>query len=534
MLENTSNTFDDLSQRIANDFIQSIVFLDDAAYSLPNSNPKNEFDTLKVSQVFAKEKKICSVYCPQSSQDIDDFCYIAEKADIVILDWYIKLTTTKLEPDEADAESEDIRGKYTKKIIEELAKNNDSLKLIIVYTGETDLVGITKEINKIIPSSAINEEKCSLYLNNIKVIIRAKSNLNPDDVDEKFKHNQQLKDKVIPYDQLPKYVLDEFTEMTLGILPNIALQSLTAIRKNTSKILNLFSKELDAAYLGHKTLLPVQTDAEPFLLELFVDTIFDLLSYQNISDDAHQNLIPAWIEYYIKDNKNINNICDISITKELLDSILKIENSDVDNRLSEVLKINSSKKARNRADTELFSKLFLNENELNIAERIELQFAKLAQNKSLLLPREILPHLTSGTIIKMSNNPNSYFICIQQACDSTRITSDENRRFLFLPLERCRDEQNVKVDFITAENLKLKLKKKTYDIKTIRFNPNNGQGTISSINEDDNFIFTDIYGEKYQWIVDIKRLQVQKIAVDYAASLARVGINQSEFLRRRS
>ena len=57
-----SDTFFDKSKAIANDFIQSVVFLDDKAYKgKDNENPNHDFDALKITQAFAKENKICAV-----------------------------------------------------------------------------------------------------------------------------------------------------------------------------------------------------------------------------------------------------------------------------------------------------------------------------------------------------------------------------------------------------------------------------------------------------------------------------------------
>ena len=69
-----SNTFFEKSKEIANDFIQSIVFLDDKAYKTPDQlNTAHDFDALGISKVFAKENKICAVYRPESDEDIINF-----------------------------------------------------------------------------------------------------------------------------------------------------------------------------------------------------------------------------------------------------------------------------------------------------------------------------------------------------------------------------------------------------------------------------------------------------------------------------
>lgn len=63
-----SDTFLEKSMQISDDFIQSIVFLDDKAYEATDTAKTNhDFDALKISQIFADENKICAVYKPIST-----------------------------------------------------------------------------------------------------------------------------------------------------------------------------------------------------------------------------------------------------------------------------------------------------------------------------------------------------------------------------------------------------------------------------------------------------------------------------------
>ena len=55
------NDFIKVSEEIANDFLQSIVFIDDKAYVDEKKN-NLEFDAFQISQAFAKSKKgMCSL-----------------------------------------------------------------------------------------------------------------------------------------------------------------------------------------------------------------------------------------------------------------------------------------------------------------------------------------------------------------------------------------------------------------------------------------------------------------------------------------
>ena len=145
--------FFERSKAIANDYIQSIVFLDDKAYQEESSEEfkQHDFKASEVTKIFAQKSKICAVYKPYQASDLDDFKIIANKADIVILDWQINLNAqVEIENSEED-EDDEPRGVYTVPIIKNLLfdgdKLKDSLKLIVVYTGDyTILEVITQKI----------------------------------------------------------------------------------------------------------------------------------------------------------------------------------------------------------------------------------------------------------------------------------------------------------------------------------------------------------------------------------------------------
>lgn len=94
--KNMADRFIEQSKEIANNFIQNIVFIDDKAYKTDITN--NAFSALDVSNVFAQSGKICAIYAPKSISDVNSYNTILNKADVIILDWYldIKKRRTKL------------------------------------------------------------------------------------------------------------------------------------------------------------------------------------------------------------------------------------------------------------------------------------------------------------------------------------------------------------------------------------------------------------------------------------------------------
>ena len=530
-----SNPFFEKSREIANDFLQSIVFIDDKAYSkITEDDPNHDFDAQKVSMAFAKEKKVCGVYQPKTKEDIENFISIVKKADVIILDWKIILSENEIDDLDAD-DDDDPRGIHTlnilKNITQDITINKESLKLIVIYTGETDLNEITNqildELQVINPN--LEKESCVVFSNNIKILIRAKSSVEDDEVDNKFNHLVGLNDKIVKYKDLPNFVLDEFTLMTSGLLSNFALLSLTILRENSSKILGLFSKEMDSAYLGHKAIIPKQEDAEDLLIELFGDSVKDLLYYSQVNENLRNDFIESWIDdKIIEENFEFSNH-KFKRAHSTLKSILKSDDVVIKNRFNSIL--SDIKPELKNHLLQNPTKIFTNNTDIKQVTDYDKNFSKLTHHKSLFIPKNSKPKLTLGTLIK-SSKYDIYYICIQQKCDSVRIPKDSERKFLFIPLSVSDD----KFDILTPEGIKLKKCKDSFSIRTIKFVCPDESGVIVAVKNDKKYIFKQKYtnpeDEQFEWILDLKDLHSQRIIIDYTSQLSRVGLDESEWHRR--
>lgn len=539
-----NTAFFEKSKQIANEYLQNIVFLDDKAFENnvvieQGQDNQHAFDSSAISKVFAKEKKVCAVYKPLIESDIEDFKEISKKADVVILDWLISLQNDVEENDLAvDADEDDPRGQYTKQIIKELIESsgNDSLKLIIIYTGEDILEEITQNIFKDIfhwnQNFQLKEMDCEVYSKNIRILVRGKSGGNNE---IRFKQRPHLLSKILAYGDLPSFVLTEFATMTSGLLSNVALLSLSTIRNNSHKMLNLFSKDLDAAYMAHKAVLPNQNDSEDLLLKLFGDTVTDLLHYSSIPQRLRNELIDIWIDSNIIDEQFSISNKKFQRTRDFLKQLVHSNNEDLEKRFDEVFNGTDLSKAEKKQYRESKStELFLNLAHQDKKEIVNSEFAKLTHHKSLFLPQNTVPKLTLGTIIRSLANGNNYYVCIQQRCDSVRLKKNEERKFLFLPLSKVVDG---KFHIITPEGDKLKLDKKSYLIKTIKFKCNCDEGEVKgALSEDRKYNFKEIYegGETFEWVLDLKDLHSQRIVTNYVTELSRIGLDESEWLRMAS
>lgn len=519
-------TFIDLSREIADKFIRDIVFIDEQAYPEKSNNTvesnvhNNEFDTKAVSDAFLKKGKICAIYAPQTEKDVDESVVSLLKADVVVLDWDLKLKGTSNYDPMADDESEK-RGQYTKPLIKRLVDDSgkEKVKLIIIYTGETDVEKIAEDIHEYIQNKEYVLDNSALCVQNtnLKIIVRAK---------EGTKVVERHKDKIIRYNKLPELITEEFTTITNGILPNYALSAITAIRNNTSNILGVFSKDIDPAFLGQYVSIPDCNDAISMLPKIFGTAVTNLIETIGVDFDSW---IEAWIDEKIKEGDTIINGKNININANKLKCLLK-SYADFEEKFNTSFDIQEKKEKVNRYTADLYKietiKLFCSEN----ADASNYKWAKLVQHSNLFSsPKN--HRLTTGTIIKYKAEDEdkwNFLICIQQNCDSVRIPADEGRTFLFLPLV-----QGIKGEaIVVGEQEHLIVDNKTYSIELHRFLPNENEANITTKFKDKNeYVFEDTDGKQFVWVAELKEMFAQHIVSAYASQLSRVGVDNSEWIR---
>lgn len=540
-----SNAFFDTSKTIANDFLQSVVFIDDRAFFNEIVTNEHEFNAVQISRAFANSLKVCAVYRPETLEDIDNLSLLAKKADVTVLDWRIDLVNedTEDENGEEDAEEIDPRGPHTLKIIREILSDpltgKGSLKLILIYTGETDLPGITDAIHENLQNQNIEHVQkgdCTVFTENIRILVLAKQA-----GEGQFKHNPELKNKIVSYEDLPDFILTQFTDMTSGLLTNFILQSLTAIRDNTFRLIKLYEKELDASFLAHRLLLPNPEDAKEQLIEMLTHSIEALLHYNKTGEAASFDRINEWITTRSFTNQIIS-ISNKNLTVDTAFVRAWAENGFVeacksrweDQGYGELTEKQVEK--FEKKEKELHKEGSTHLREAHEAEDIDSKFSILTHHKSNLKQPSSAPRLTLGTLIKqvllddVEGQVERYYLCIQARCDSVRV--DALRKFLFLPLEKVGG--NSKFHFVVEENefTKLRIIKEAFELRTIKFNPNAEHQVVLASEADGKYCFESNHGERYQWLADLKEAHAQREVNNFAAKISRVGLDESEWLRR--
>lgn len=524
----------DKSKKIADGFIQNILFIDDEIY--PDQKGNHNLDGKELVKSFSRARKLCALNNPQKEKDFEDAIHIAQMSDITILDWKLNLEDEGEDEDEVVVEQIDPRGGYTLKLIKDVLQiGQEEFKLILIYTGETDLYNILETLGKELKLLGVekleSENGNVLGKSNIRIIVTAKPSLKG-----QFNHNPELNNWVLDYENVPEFILVEFTKMTEGILSAFILSSLSLIRKNIFKLIHLYNKELDQPYFFHKLLLPNPDDSLEQLIEVITHSFQSILCYHNDNDGIiPEDLIIDWL---IEKNFSFKErICkkDIEIDTNFLVDWIKV---GYDEKFSKYwAEKNFPMDSLKDLDKGLNALSKKGSGILNDSNGVkDIDFSILTHHKSNLKQPSQRPRLTLGSIIYKieESGEKNYFMCLQAKCDSVRVK--KGQRFIFLELEK--KDGDSKFNFISKDTdnqpLKFRYKNKSYDIKTFKFDPTERKDIVLAQldNESSMYYFQTTWGEKLFWLFDLKDLHAHRIANIFASQLARVGLDESEWLRR--
>ena len=525
--------FEQQSVAVASRFLQSAVILDDQAY--PEGRPKdvisevpsptpytagesaedelpssavesathgnNPIPTKTIVHAFAKQGIVCAVLDPEEDPEL---C-LTLHADITILDWYIR----------------DQTGERARSLLRQLIKHErgcfpHQVRLVLIYTTEQNLLDIREKLSELlqgIDNDATPQEfgETGLSWEGWHFIVLAK----PGTAVAK-----NLSDCEVDYKDLPDRVVVEFAQAVGGLLPNVAIEGLAAVRRNTHRLLQRFSSDLDPAYLTHRALLPQPSDSEEHLLALLGSELTAILEDEAVASVSSANAIENWVSQKvqnfpiaiehedhrleIQDSSEMSSLLIVGAVRHL---VIAEESPDMSEGLGAKLRSKLTKLLGGHAKTN------------------DCLFAELATFRPHY--GTIAPQLTLGSIL-WDENSDTYWLCIQPKCDSVRI--EEKRAFPFLPLTSGRQYFDICKVRDDGQRLKLFRERKSYEIRTYTFRPDK-TGVISAALKGKKYVFTTTSRKKLEWIGQLRDSVAQDVAHKVGTRLSRVGVNPSEWQR---
>lgn len=434
----------------------------------------------------------------------------AVRADIVVLDWKIHESAG------------DVALSVIKRILE-ADQNNHRLRLIAIYTGETDLGDISERIQLAIQDFYQDEEvdianPSCITKGPLRVLILAKEGTLGG-------HGPGLNYDEVTEGALAGRLVDEFVSMTSGLLRNVALAGIATIRKKAHRVLARFNEDLDPAYLGHRLLLPHPPDAEDHLVAALGSELLSVLEEERPGEHADIEAIERWLNR--ADGPDISKPLTLSTPANVVNDCLDLLLRGIDATHTQYI---TSKKKLEAHGTELFT------DSPTTAKRSNENFAALLNLKTRYPGQR--PRLTIGAVLYTEEQDRcQYLLCLQPKCDSIRLKSASG--FPFIPLATAQEENRKRsfplvVEIRTGEWETLGVVPKPSELIMRSFHAgSNPPGEVIAIKDKPGeFYFEDVDKKRYHWVAEMKEEHAFRVAAAVASALARPGPNDAEWLRR--
>lgn len=497
-------------------------------------------DTEVIVETFADLGMACAVLAPRPDSQDDDtrrLTRLAHRADILILDWIIRPSAAV-----ENVHSGPAKGRTSLELLRAVlradAEEGARLRLVCIYTGSRELAWILNQIadefSEEFPGAKKQLDRNFIDLGNARIVLLAKVGV------------QEVSGlPTVPARELPDRVVGEFADfVTGGILPQLALSSLSALRDQAHRLLRRFNANLDPALISHRSITsPVET--EQFILSLVGDELASLVASANVTDALADDEVLAAVNsrFVSRDHAYAWNAFNAGAAEKrfVKDDAIKALTLGVEGE--KIRQGSGAKIAKNASRTPLLLD-GLPDHVRKRARKIDLEFSALSSlSRDRAFDGEKLPppELQLGSLILQSprhageQGPEGrIWLCLQPLCDSARLTKPT--RFPFLPVIEC-DEKSVGFDLVafSGEHRALKLDGLKFNrIEFFSFAPDLERSAVVASWRNDGWHFRDESAVDFAWLGNVRLDKSHKLINAVVGDAGRIGINEYEYLRRLS
>jgi len=545
--------YQDLCIRAAQEFIHTIVVVDDrATYGEqekvtgliePNSGSafSESFDdstdfelggaSLDVSVLTDASADIgltCAVLRPSQDEQDDGtlnrrLVKAARRADVLVLDWQLN-----------DA----VDGQAALNLLSEVAAEDQlgqgRLRLVCFYTSHPDLESVFQSIEghlgtAVLSSSGPNDSSRWLDCGCMRVVVLAKAGgLTIDSVHS----NLQVEEN-----DLPQKLVEEFAVLTAGLVSNVAVASLAAVRADAHRLLTRFGVNLDTPFLSHR-FYEGGPESEELLVRLVSDEIKTLLDSADVRRWLEPKAIALWAEQHIADQVELTVKKKTALISK--DELVQAISGDrhrgqfeVTNQAMAGHKFNLGREYKETITSILSPDVS--------AESLDYDFARLtclARNDPSPFPGDRTPILTEGTVVRgRYGQEKIYLLCSMPLCDTVRVGSE--RPFPFVPLKSVGPADRYDLVALSPEGQRLYLAFSTgkhYDTVRHTF-AGDESGVVRSRKKSGQlaqFVFYDSSKKPWVWVAELRFQHAHRKLNDLGAAASRVGLDEASILRAAS
>lgn len=547
---NKISTMNDFSRNAVEEFVQTVVLVDDEIYTPKGAviegkftGPKRKKPSTKSAEIkanqtsaaeisneekfpfsfhdiqakFAKKSIVCSPHQPRNTDSLgkDSIAYnLCSAADIVIVDWAL-----------GDA-GEKATSLIENLVRQSLKKDPHQLRLVLIYTSEPNLFDIADKVSKKLAEEIpdkiedrVADKGLAFHTPNARVVVLGKPGHRRNE-EEGFEVSESgLADRAIT----------EFCKLTDGMLQGGILKGLAAIRKQSRRILTKFHSGLDAAFLTHRALRLSHEDAFEHIAPLLVAEIEAVLEDSLPRPLISDIIISSWCDKRWVPAPHASQFLPHEVDVHKFATDLCTKGMNIANYYSSGKKTNLEKTIKSlKKDTPKWPSI--NEDSFKALSTYlsKDSLGSDLRELSILMSQRTYygdhRHLTLGTIIRESGGEKRYMLCLQPTCDSIQLTNQTT--FVFCSMEETDKGKATHVIGDGSDFADLIYKPKIEKCVTLAFKPSRERIAATELE------FIDAKGQKtYQWIAQLKPKHAQGAVEQFARELSRVGLTESEWLR---
>lgn len=466
------------------------------------------FDVATITRMFAEHDLLATVAPLQAGErdrNVDIVVRLARRSDVLVLDW-------RVEAEAPGAFAVDV----LRRLREEDRERGGRLRLVVIYTGERDLPAIKKGLCDGLGILRGNPNALSATDGHARYVLLGKpSARSTDDVD---------------YGALPDRIVAEFTELTAGLLSNVALRGFAELRDRTHAVLAQTDRVLDAPYLAHRVHSAPVGAAEDLAVELLVDECASILRNANLQEEVSHDAVCERVEASVDRSFAIDcpsatppkvEFSETQVRQLLQTGVMTFQHPDHP-PASDTEPPSWHQEFHAKATGAFGARMKVNAPALN--ER----FSVFSTQVNVYVQD---PSLTLGVLLRPQGQ-SGFLLCLQPRCDAARISPD-GRDFVFVSAESAGTlgfDLIVRVDARTFEKGLVRPGPKS--LRLIRFAGGEPHGPVRAVVESGRRLFRDTGGNAYEFLGQLKDGHAQRYANELAAQIARVGVDTFEWLRR--
>lgn len=482
-----------------------------------------------------KQGLVCSVVRPSPQEStLDAVVQAARQVDIVCLDWKVH------DDDGSTAIS------LIKKIVEEDQSGEGRLRLIVIYTAERRPSQILDRIKRDLSAAFSAGERRKMKLQKVnnraivssvglKIVYLLKGN----GARKTGRYNRES----FSEDKLPEKALQEFAGLCEGLLANVALSTVAAVRDAAHQIVRSFDSEMDEPYFHHRATIRHPDEAEDYAVNTVLNSLRTAVRLKEVGrafagpeavDRRIRELANNSAEFtmsYMDGKSNSEKSVNFSV-----DDVVRLILEGVERTYSTISPKGQTTPGKNIAKKSITSLFSGNCRDTLYSLK---KFAALTSTGShpetpSVREGEYVPSLGLGSVIK--DGSGNYFLCIQASCDTVRIKSDQP--FLFVPLKEVADGGEFVVpkegSADSVEYMALQVEELGYAKgKSFVFSPDKATERVLAEmrGRPKRLRFKSTNNRTFEWVADLKHYQALHVAQKLGKEMGRLGFDQFEPFR---